>query len=164
MAEPISDIDQLLADLEQNQFPPHIAELSVKDRIKRAFTLFERCGAIQPFGLIPSLPKDIMNKVNTLGFKQKYALNKILLVNIWWCIFFGPLYYFAVGMWRKGLILLCGVFFLAYMINVLFMVITDTGLPRHMNTPISFGFGYVISMAATYDLYRQKVKKEVFWW
>ena len=161
-AESIPDIEQVLADLKLNQFPPHIAELPVKDKIKRAFTLYELYGVTQPYGLVSSLPNDIAGRVNALGFKQRYAFLTLLRPNIWWCLFFGPLYYFAAGMWRKGLILLCWVFFLTYLIDALFTFFAGTKLPSM--GPIAVGLGYAVSMVAPYDLYRRKIKKEKFWW
>jgi hypothetical protein len=116
MADRIPDFEQLLADLEQNRFPPHIATLPVDDDTKRAFAMYERCVMIQRWGLIPVMPKDIRAAFwkSGLGFQKKLDLmhmahNKDMLSynNSWYWHFAGPLYYCTTPMWRKGLLLVC---------------------------------------------------------
>jgi hypothetical protein len=160
----LSDLEHVLAELQQNTFPPHIAELSVRDKVKRAFTLFERYAVTQPGGLFPTLPKASALVLKGLEFKKRWALNGILLTHIWWAFFFGPLYYFAVGMWRKGLVLICAMLVLSIVIDVLFVVTTGQEMSDSLIKGVGFGFAYAVSSIATYDLYRLKVKKETFWW
>jgi cytochrome c-type biogenesis protein CcmF len=158
----LPDPEQLLADLKQNIFPPHIAELPVTARIKRAFTLYERCAATQPRGLFPALPEAV--RKGFTGAKMG-SLLRILYTPVLWCMFLGPLYYFPVRMWRKGLILLGCVLPLGFGISTLFTLITGMeDMPRSLAFGLSMGFGYWTGLMATYDLYRLKVKKEIFWW
>jgi len=165
MADSIPDLEQLVADLNQNNFPPHIAGLSVKDKLKRAFALYERCGVTQPWGLTPSLPKELRAVWKRLEFGKRHAFNRILMTRIWWGFFFGPFYYFFAGLWRKGIVLFCGLMVFSIVLDVLFMAITGMEeMPRAANTGIGVAVGILVSMMATYDLYRLKVKKQTFWW
>ncbi|MDR0476596.1 MAG: DUF2628 domain-containing protein [Desulfobulbaceae bacterium] len=160
----ISVLEQVLADLQQNKFPPHIAELSVTNRIKRAFALYEQCGITQLWGIFPDYPKDIRASLKSLGYKNRSAFSWMSIVPIWWCYFFGPLYYFAAGMWRKGLVLFPLECLLVFAIDKLFTLITGTEIPQSWNVSIALGLGYMVGVMATYDLYRLKIKKETFWW
>jgi len=172
MADSIPDLEQLLADLDQNNFPPHIAALPVKEKIKKAFTAYERCNATQPWGLVPSIPKETLAAWRQSGVERRKIsmLTRILLTNIWWGFFFGPFYYIVSGLsanpglWKKGLVLFGGLLVLSTIVHVLFLVITGMLMPRALNFGIAGGISYVISVMATYDLYRLKVKKEIFWW
>ena len=161
----IPDLERMLADLQQNAFPPHIAELPVKDKIKRAFTLYEHCAVTQPWGLFPAIPKEIMVALKGMAFRKRSAFNKVLLTQIWWGFFFGPFYYFAARMWRKGVVILFGLLFLSIVIDVLFTFASGMEeMPKPLSTGIGCGFGYMMSMMATYDVYRLKIKKQTFWW
>ena len=159
------ELEQLLADLERSSFPQHIDALPVKNKIKRAFTLYERAPCSQPWGLIPSMDKESAAAWKSLAFKKRYAVTRIMQTNIWWAFFFGPFYYFCAGLWRKGLVLSGGLLLLGLAIGMLFYVVTGQEVvPRSLNFGITFGIAYTVSMMAAYDLYRLKVKRQVFWW
>jgi len=172
MADSIPDLEQLLADLNQNNFPPHIAALPVKEKIKKAFTAYERCNATQPWGVIPTVSKETMAAWRQSGVERGKIsmLTRILLTNIWWGFFFGPFYYLVSslgsnpGLWRKGLVLFGGLFLLSTVVHVLFTAVTGMLMPQALDFGIAAGIGYCVSVMATYDLYRLKVKKEIFWW
>jgi len=165
----LPDPEQLLAELKQNSFPPHIAELSVTNRIKRAFTLYEHCAATQPWGLFPVIPRDMAAGWKKMGYTTwKLApLSRIFRTHVWWCVFFGPFWYFAVRMWRKGLLLLGAALPVAFVVYGLCVLITGLPwkeMPLGVELGFEWGFGYLVGLMAPYDLYRLKVKKEVFWW
>ncbi len=155
---------RLAAELAAGNFPRHIAALPVKDKIKRAFTLFEVCNALQPLGLFPLLPKGLQGAFKGMVYKERLALSKILTTNIWWGFFFGPFYYMAAGMWKKGLILLAGLLLIGFAVGTVWYDLLQLPNSRPLYMGLSVGFGWLIGIMAVYDLYRHKVKKEDFWW
>ena len=157
------DLRRLTADLAAGQFPAHIAELPYNNKIKRAFSFFEACRVTQPLGLFPSLSKEIRVAFKGLDFKERYAFNKLGTINIWWAFFFGPFYYLVVGMWKKGLAL-CGGLVLFGSFDGVYYGILGAPESHAVDMGLSIGISWAVSLMATYDLYRFKLKKEDFWW
>ena len=158
------DLRRLTADLAAGKFPPHIAELPYNNKIKRAFSFFEACRVTQPLGLFPSLSKEIRAAFKGLDFKERYAFNKLGTINVWWAFFFGPFYYLAVGMWKKGLALLVGLVLFGIIFGSIYHGIIGAPQSRAVDMGLGVGISWGVSIMATYDLYRFKVKKENFWW
>ena len=99
-----------------------------------------------------------------MDFKDRYAFNKLCTINIWWAFFFGPFYYLVVGMWKKGLALLVGLILFGIIFGGVYYGIVGSPQSRAVDTGLGVGISWAVSVMATYDLYRFKVKKENFWW
>lgn len=155
---------RLADDLAEGRFPAHIDALPVAEKLKRAFTFFEACEVTQPMGLFPAPPKAVQAACKKLDFKGRRAVNRLTTTNIWWAFFFGPFYYFFAGMWKKGLTLLGGVFLLCFIFAVVYHGLLEAPESRAVDTGISVGISWAVSVMASYDLYRFKVKHEDFWW
>lgn len=69
---------------------------------------------------------------------------------------FGPLYYIAKGMWKKGLSLL--------FLSTACTLVMVPFVPEPVLRGISFGFQALFAMNANVDYYRKKVLGEDFWW
>lgn len=74
-----------------------------------------------------------------------------------WAFLFGPLYYFAKGMWRKGVALIG----ITCLLMMAVAVMTDNEVVFQL---VSLFPGVICSQCAYPDLYRKLVKNEVFWW
>jgi len=157
------DYPGIAASINGGAFPEHIATLPVNNKIKKAFTAFEAFNAYQAFGLTAALPKDQAAAFKKVPYKERYAVTKLLTTNIWWAFFFGGFYYIAKGMWRKGIVLLGAVFAIGLALTI-GEELAGAEIPRSVDFGIGCGISYMISMTATYDLYRKLVKREVFWW
>ena len=71
-----------------------------------------------------------------------------------WAFFFSCFYYFAKGLWGKGLVLLG--------VNIGLSIICDLlGLPGAIVVIVT---AVVAMQSAYYDIYRRKVLKQSFWW
>ena len=158
------ELRRLTIDLAAGQFPAHIAALPYSNKIKRAFSFFEACRVTQPLGFFPSLSKEIRTAFKDLDFKERYAFNKLGTINIWWAFFFGPFYYLVVGMWKKGLALLVGLVLFGITFGNVYYGIVGAPQSRAVDMGLGAGIGWAVSIMATYDLYRFKMKKENFWW
>lgn len=114
-----------------------------------------------------SLPPDIKQKLQFVQDNYKrtvfglpdYGLKGKALwqtFNIW-AFLFNCIYYFAKGMWRKGLLLLG--------MSVAITVISNAlNLPPALSFGISMLIPIIAMQSAYYDLYRKHVRSEIFWW
>jgi len=74
----------------------------------------------------------------------------------WWAFIFSVFWYFAKGMWKKGLLLIA----VSFALNLIVYFIFSSLKP---NIGGYFIMAYALR-AANYDYYRNKVLKEDFWW
>lgn len=117
------------------------ADLSALWRIR--FDLIEKAGG-------PTRP---LFKQLSLGERFRLAFNL-------WAMFFGPLYYFAKGMWRKAITMLV----LALSVMVLTSILAPDGsldfLENMLTTMISFWF----FLNANTNYYKKVVLGDNGWW
>lgn len=78
--------------------------------------------------------------------------------SIWngWAFLFGYLYWFAKGMWKKGILLA--------VIQTPTLLILVAIIGTKVQIPVVLGFMMISAAMANYDLYRKLVLKEDFWW
>ncbi|SHN69344.1 DUF2628 domain-containing protein [Desulfovibrio litoralis] len=133
-------------------FPPHIDNLGVSFRLKRAFALIEKY-KLTSFGMSMDTPADA---------KDKRTFSENLQLFSWLAFFFGPFYYFFTGMWRKGLSFL-GLSIVAGLLIDLIFGMFDMG--ELGNGAAGFMVAYIYGSTAFYDRYRTIIKGENnFWW
>lgn len=168
MAEQYKPVDynRLMEKINNNDFPPHIAALKVKDKIKRAYTLFEEGNVIQSGGLITTLAATDKPVLKAMTYKERKKLVNVLMTMNLFAFFFGPFYYMFTGMWRKGLAIFGGLALLTGVEMLVYGLLLGNApdLERSLGIGITIGISILISMMAVYDSYRLKVKKEIFWW
>lgn len=108
---------------------------------EKTFALIEKAGG-------PSLPR-----LHELSFRERMRV-----INNWWALLFGPLYYLAKGMWKKAITR----FFMAYAIVSIFIWIVEAiGVSpgRHFGFVGSLLFSYM----ANTDYYRKAVLGDNGW-
>lgn len=96
------------------------------------------------------------------AFRNLKFLNRIRLQSNFIAFFFGPIYFFVIGLWRKNLTLLG----ITIAINIIIAVgeaILDAELPVFMNLPLSFAFSYLWAGTANYAYYLQETKNSKSW-
>lgn len=108
------------------------------------FELIEKAGG-------PSLPK-----MRSLSFGERWRL----LAN-WWAALFGPFYYFAKGMWKKGISLWAAVWLVTWAIET---AMEFYGLPPLSNLAETIAAASVFAVRANIDYYKKTVLRQNGWW
>lgn len=122
---------------EQQKYP------DLNERWRFRFEFFDRYGPIySPEG------KEAFKKLKFME-KRKVQLNFIAL-------FFGPIYFFVLGLWRKNLS------FIGAMLAVS-VIIELGGLPDSVSKAIGYAFAFLYAMTANYAYYLHKVKGSKSW-
>ena len=123
--------------------PPDILNLSVSDSWKQVFSLIQKAGG-------PPLKNF---KALTFGERMRVGMN-------FFAFMFGPFYYAAKGMWKKGLLLFVGG-------NALVLVVAvgcellDFDVPARA---LGAGLGAVFGSQANMDYYKKEVLGKSGWW
>jgi hypothetical protein len=127
--------------------PSNVGEIKLKWRER--FEFFDAYGA-------PSSPEA------RVAFKALQR-NKKRLVNFNFLdLFFGPFYFFALGLWKKALTLIAIIIATA-VIELIFSAVTQIDIPRGVDTGVSLGFGYLFAMSVNYSYYLKEVKGSHGW-
>lgn len=102
------------------------------------------------YGLPGSTPES-KTAFKTLSLWQRFRLQ-----NNWLALFFGPIYFFAKGIWRKGISLLA--------VDVAVTVaLTLTNTADSIGRAISFGCAMAASLTANYAYYLHATKHSTSW-
>jgi len=100
------------------------------------------------------------------GFKEAFKAlpkRKRLLINVnFIALFFGVIYFFVLGLWRKNLSLLAIVFALSMTVEIAFYV-TGQDVPRAVNNALNFACGIMYAFTVNYAYYLKKVKGSQSW-
>lgn len=146
LSELVAEIDPVvLLDVElpstdaPSPSPKAVAELS--DGWKRKFALIEKAGGTD-WSNLASLDRGDLAKVN---------------FNIWGFVF-GPFYYLAKGMWKKGLVLFAIVFVANYLLGAFF---DDGAIANQVSTVIGSSLSAVFSNR---DYYKKMILGINSWW
>ncbi|QXI39993.1 DUF2628 domain-containing protein [Pseudomonas xantholysinigenes] len=99
-------------------------------------------------------------------FKQAFkalSLGKRLLINMnWIAFFFGPIYLFVLGLWKKNLALL-GISLLVGIVLGFYEGFTGTELPRAVDTGVNCGLAALWATVTNYAYYLKEVKGQQGW-
>lgn len=123
-----------------------IEEAPVSDAWKDTFRAIEEASLVRG-GLMPVFENVDPGKHRHLMFNG-------------WAFFFGPLYYFALGMWRKALTWV----FLTIALSLLAAVmVVALGLPAAISRAVGIGMQVLYASNANADYYRKQIRGETFW-
>ncbi len=132
-------------DTQDKAITPSLESMNLSPKWRERFMFFEQNGA-------PSAPS-FQTAYKALPYKKK------LLINInFYAVFFGPIYFLILGMWKKaltilGLAVLAGV--LGGVIEAFIKIDTTRGL--------GIAIGIMAGMTANYSYYCKTVKGENGW-
>ncbi len=125
---------------------PDTADLSnipVSEKWRERFRLIERAGGVK-------LPK-----IKELPFGQRMKV----LFNVFG-VLFGPFYYCAKGMWKKGLAL----FVVCTVVAIIAVVALDFAGLDSLSNSVGFGVAAIYAFRANIDYYKKMVLEQNGWW
>jgi hypothetical protein len=125
--------------------PSDIDSLNISERWKARFRLMLKAGA-PGFANLKNLPPEERRRAS-FGFNVLAFL-------------FGPLYYVAKGMWRKGLTLFVACFAATLVAE---LVLTVLGFQR-FGKFLTYGVAAVFAVRANVDYYKKMVLGDNGWW
>lgn len=132
------------AKVEEPEEPVDIDALAVSDTWKRRFKAMQKAGG-------PMMPKR-----NELSKEERKGLGPFNLL----AFLFGPFYYFAKGMWKKGFLL--GVLVVGVLL-ILDLIMAAVGFADFGNYS-KFAGPAVFAAKANIDYYRTMVLRDRSWW
>ncbi|MEJ5863300.1 DUF2628 domain-containing protein [Pseudomonas farsensis] len=99
-------------------------------------------------------------------FKEAFKAlptGKRMLINMnFLAFFFGPIYLFVLGLWKKNLALL-GISVGVGVVLAIYETVTGTLLPRALDTGINCGLAVLWAMTTNYAYYLKEVKGQQGW-
>lgn len=128
-----------------NDLPSDIDGLPISERWKEKFRLFRKAGA-PGFSNLKNLPADERKRAS-VGFNILAFL-------------FGPFYYVAKGMWRKGLAL----FVVCVVVVIVLEAIFDLLGYGRFGKSLGYGVAAVFAVRANIDYYKKMVLGDNGWW
>lgn len=108
------------------------------------------------FYLIAKAGGPSMTRFKQLAFGERMKIG----FNIF-AFLFGPLYYVAKGMWRKGLLLFVAC---VAVLAVLSAVLELSGFGHAVSAALGYATGAVFAVRANVDFYKKMVLKDNGWW
>jgi hypothetical protein len=132
-----------LSDIGEEPAHGDIESLPVSDKWKEKFRLLEKAGG----------PRQPRMKDLSSGERFKIGFNILAFL-------FGPFYYTAKGMWRKGLSLFGACFAALLAIG---LVLDLVGLGKFGNA-LGYGAAAVFAVRANIDYYKKMVLGDNGWW
>ena len=118
---------------------PDFSQYSPKWQFR--FNFFERYGA-------PNSPEN-KAALKAVGFGERVKIG----INFW-ALFFGAIYFFVLGMWRKALTLIG--------VSLLLMLVAAF-LPEAVGRGIGIAYSLFVAMAANYSYYLDRIKGSKSW-
>jgi len=114
------------------------------------FNFFETYGA-------PSDPRYKEATKALPDFKKKLLINANIIA-----FFFGPIYLFVLGLWKKNLSLIGLIIAINIALSLIFALM-GMDVPRPLNTGLSVAFSMTYAMMTNYSYYLKEVKGEQSW-
>lgn len=90
-----------------------------------------------------------------LGKKLRIQMN-------WIAFFFGPIYLFVLGLWKKNLAML-GIFLAINLVLSLVFAILGMEMPRAVGTGLNVAGSMAYSLTTNYSYYLKEIKGEQGW-
>ncbi len=91
------------------------------------------------------------------GVKKKMRINANLIA-----FFFGPIYLFVLGLWKKNLAMLGIILAINVVLSVIFSIFS-MDFPRPLNTGLNIAVSLTYALTANYSYYLKEVKGEQSW-
>ncbi|GLU40008.1 DUF2628 domain-containing protein [Pseudomonas sp. NBRC 100443] len=95
--------------------------------------------------------------LRALPFGKRILINASILA-----FFFGPIYWFVLGLWKKNLVML-GIIFTIGILEGLFEVLTGIEIPLALDKGIGMGFAACYAVITNYAYYLKQVKGQQGW-
>lgn len=141
---PYAPPQSFVADINASPIESSIEDLPVSEKWKTRFRAIALAGGPKMQNL-KSLPKS--DRSNAFSFNVL-------------AFFFGPLYYIAKGMWKRGIALFA---LMVVIVLTLGFVLDSFGLER-VSKALGYGVGAVFAIRANIDYYKKMVLNDNGWW
>ena len=92
-----------------------------------------------------------------LPFQQKVKFNVNIIA-----FFFGPIYLFVLGLWKRNIILILLMIVVFTALELAFAMI-GIDYPRHLDAGVGFGFNALYGVSTNYGYYLKEKKGEQGW-
>ena len=113
------------------------------------FAFFETYGAPNAPGYKPALQQ--------LPFKRKITINANIIA-----FFFGPIYLFVLGLWKKNLTLIAIIIALTLVLDVVFALV-EFSYAKQVNFAVGFAMNMLYALSTNYAYYLKEQKGEQGW-
>lgn len=119
------------------------------EKWQQRFAFFDLHGAPNSPAYKPALAE--------LPFNQKLKINMNVIA-----FFFGPIYWFVLGLWKKNLTLIALIIVISTVVD---LIIEWTGFPyqKQIDFGVGFGFNVIYGVATNYAYYLKEIKGEQGW-
>lgn len=132
------------AELHESRIPDDL-----KPKWRERFEFFEQYGA-------PSSP------AARAAFKTLPSQKRRLINASWLGFFFGAFYFFALGMWKRGLTWV-GIAIGITVLEGVFEYVTGVSIPRPVDFGITVGVAMTTAMTVNYSWYRHRCLGDKGW-
>ena len=121
----------------------YINDATLSEKWRKRFAFFDAFGG-------PSSPQ-YKTELKKLPFRQKILINGNFIA-----FFFGPIYFFILGLWKKALVLLGAEILLS-------VVLAVCHAPDALYRGLGMGFSVFYMLCANYSYYLKKMKAQDGW-
>ncbi|KIY39106.1 membrane protein [Pseudomonas sp. 10-1B] len=96
------------------------------------------------------------------AFRALPFRKKLLINNNFIAFFFGPIYWFVLGLWKKNLVMLAIIIGIG-LLEGIFEAATGTEIPRPVDNGISMAFAFLYSFLTNRAYYLKQTKGQQGW-
>ena len=97
------------------------------------------------------------------AFKQLPARKRILINLNFIAFFFGPIYFFVLGLWKKNLAIIAIIVALSFSLALIFTLLGYEQAPKAFDTGMNVVFALMYGLSANYAYYLKQVKGSQGW-
>ncbi|MFQ6573928.1 DUF2628 domain-containing protein [Pseudomonas sp. UM16] len=119
------------------------------EKWQKRFAFFDAYGA-------PSEP-GYRAALKSLAFKQKATINLNFIA-----FFFGPIYLFVLGLWKKNLTLIAIIVAINVALEILYSYV-NISFAKHLDFGVGFAINLLYAMTTNYAYYLKEQKGEQGW-
>lgn len=89
---------------------------------------------------------------------------KRILINLnFIAFFFGPIYLFVLGLWKKNLAIIAIIIAISFVLTLVFSLLGYDEGPKAVNTGLNVVFALMYGLSANYAYYLKQVKGSQGW-
>lgn len=97
------------------------------------------------------------------GFKQLPARKRVLINLNFIAFFFGPIYFFVLGLWKKNLAIIAIIVAISFSLALIFTLLGYEEAPKAFNSGMNVVFALMYGLSANYAYYLKQVKGSQGW-
>jgi hypothetical protein len=97
------------------------------------------------------------------AFKQLPARKRLLINLNFIAFFFGPIYFFVLGLWKKNLAIIAIIVAISIALTVVFALLGYEEAPKAFNSGMNVVFALMYGLSANYAYYLKQVKGSQGW-